>query len=72
MARYPVLRPGDTLRLGGETHTVAALDSATVRLTDVTGAVTEIPTVVLLSDPGLELVTRRWLRSHGTGQSGGR
>jgi putative transposase len=58
MARYPVLRSGDTLRLGGETHTVAALDSATVRLTDVTGAVTEIPTVMLLSDPGLELVTR--------------
>jgi putative transposase len=57
MARYPVLRPGDTLRLGGETHTVAGLDSATVRLADVTGAVTEIPTVVLLSDPGLELVT---------------
>jgi len=57
MARYPVLRPGDTLRLGGETHTVAALDSAMVRLTDVTGAVIEIPTVVLLSDPGLELVT---------------
>jgi putative transposase len=57
MARYPVLRPGDTLRLAGETHTVAALDSAMVRLAGVTGAVTEIPTVVLLSDPGLELVT---------------
>ena len=42
MARYPVLRPGDTLRLGGETHTVVALDGATVRLAGVTGAVTVI------------------------------
>jgi hypothetical protein len=57
MVRHPVLRPGDMLRLGGETHTVAALDSATVRLADVTGAVREIPTTSLLSDPGLELVT---------------
>jgi hypothetical protein len=57
MARHPVLRPGDTVRLGGETHTVAALDGATVRLAGITGAVTEIPTARLLSDPGLELVT---------------
>ena len=57
MVRYPVLRLGDTLRLASETHTVAALDSATVRLADVTGALIEIPTAVLLSDPGLELVT---------------
>ena len=28
---------GDTLRLGGETHTVAGLESATVRLADGTG-----------------------------------
>jgi hypothetical protein len=47
MARHPVLRPGDTLRLRGETHTVAGLDSATVRLTDVTGAVREVPTAGL-------------------------
>src|SRR5260370_27177795 len=57
MTRYPVLRPGDTVRLGGQTHTVAGLDSVTVRLADVTGAVTEVPTVVLLADPGMELVT---------------
>jgi hypothetical protein len=57
MARYPVLRPGDTLRLGGETHTVAALDSAVVRLADVTGVVREVPTAGLLADPGLELVS---------------
>jgi putative transposase len=57
MARHPVLRPGDTVRLRGETCTVAALDSATVRLAGVTGAVTEIPTAGLLADPGLELVT---------------
>jgi putative transposase len=57
MTRHPVLRPGDTLRLGGETHTVAGLDSATVRLIDVTGAVREVSTATLLSDPGLELVT---------------
>jgi putative transposase len=57
MARHPVLRPGDTLRLGGATHTVAGLDSATVRLADVTGAVTEVPTAGLLADPSLELVT---------------
>jgi hypothetical protein len=57
MARHPVLRPGDTLRLAGETHTVAGLGSATVRLIDVTGAVKEVPTVRLLADPGLELVT---------------
>lgn len=37
MTRHPVLRPGDTLRLGGATHTVVGLDSATVRLADVTG-----------------------------------
>ena len=57
MTRHPVLRPGDTLRLGGATHTVAGLDSATVRLADVTGAVTEVPTAGLLADPSLELVT---------------
>ena len=58
MTRHPGLRPGDTLRLGGQTHTVAGLDSATVRLADVTGAVTEMPAAGLLADPGLELVTR--------------
>jgi hypothetical protein len=57
MTRHPVLRPGDTLRLGGATHTVAGCDSATVRLADVTGAVTEVPTAGLLADPSLELVT---------------
>jgi hypothetical protein len=57
MTRHPVLRPGDTLRLGGQTHTVAGLDGATVRLADVTGAVTEMPTAGLLADPSLELVT---------------
>jgi hypothetical protein len=57
MVRHPVLRPGDTLRLGGETDTVAALDSAMVVLADVTGAVREVPTAGLLSDPGLELVS---------------
>jgi integrase len=57
MTRHPVLRPGDTLRLGGATHTVAGLDGATVRLADVTGVVTEVPIAVLLADPGLELVT---------------
>jgi hypothetical protein len=57
MSRHPVLRPGDTLRLGGATHTVAGLDSATVRLADVTGALTEVPTAGLLADPSLELVT---------------
>ena len=31
MTRHPVLRPGDLLRLGGATHTVAGLDSATAR-----------------------------------------
>ena len=57
MTRHPVLRPGDTLRLGGQTRTVAGLDGATVRLADVTGAVTEMPTAGLLADPSLELVT---------------
>ena len=38
-------------------HTVAGLDSATVRLADVTGAVMEVPTAGLLADPSLELVT---------------
>ena len=57
MTRHPVLRPGDMLRLGGATHTVAGLDSATVRLADVTGAVIEVPTAGLLADPSLELVT---------------
>ena len=57
MTRHPVLRPGDTLRLGGATHTVAGCDSATVRLADVTGAVIEVPTAGLLADPSLELVT---------------
>ena len=57
MIRHPVLRPGDTLRLGGEMHTVAGLDGATVRLADVTGAVIEVTTAGLLADPGFELVT---------------
>ena len=38
MARHPVLRPGDTLRLSGETYTVAGLDSAMVRLADTFGS----------------------------------
>ena len=57
MTRHPVLRPGDTLRLGGEIRTVAGLDGATVRLADVTGAVIEVTTAGLLADPGFELVT---------------
>jgi hypothetical protein len=57
VTRHPVLRPGDTLRLAGATHTVAGLDGATVRLVGVTGAVTEVTTAGLLADPGLELVT---------------
>jgi putative transposase len=57
MARHPVLRPGDMLRLGGETYTVAALDRTMVVLADVTGAVREVPTAGLLSDPGLDLVS---------------
>jgi hypothetical protein len=57
VTRHPVLRPGDTLRLGGATHTVAGIDGATVRLADVTGAVTEVTTAGLLADPSLELVT---------------
>jgi putative transposase len=57
VTRHPVLRPGDTLRLGGAVHTVAGLDGVTVRLADVTGAVTEVTTAGLLADPGLELVT---------------
>jgi putative transposase len=57
MTRHPVLRPGDLLRLGGATHTVAGLDGVTVRLADVTGAVTEVLTAGLLADPSLELVT---------------
>jgi putative transposase len=52
-----VLRPGDALRLGGEAHAVAGVNSATVRLIDVTGAEREVPTATLLADPGLELVT---------------
>jgi hypothetical protein len=46
-ARHPVLHAGDTLRLGGAMYTVAELDSATVRLSDVTGAVTEGPTAIM-------------------------
>ena len=61
MTRHPVLRPGDMLRLGGATHTVAGLGSATVRLADVTGAVIEVPTAGLLADPSLELVTASWV-----------
>jgi hypothetical protein len=57
MARYPVPRPGDTLRLGGQTHTVAAVDSAMVRPADVIWAVREVPTAGLLADPGLDLVS---------------
>ena len=62
MTRHPVLRPGDTLRLGGQTHTVAGLDSAMVRLADITGAVAEVPTAGLLADPSLELVTASRVR----------
>jgi hypothetical protein len=62
MTRHPVLHPGDMLRLGGQTHTVAGLDSATVRLADVTGMVTEVPTAGLLADPSLELITASRVR----------
>jgi putative transposase len=57
MTRHPVLGPGDTIRLGGATHTVAGLDSTTVRLAGVTRAVMEVPTAGLLADPSLEPVT---------------
>lgn len=57
MTRHPVLRPGDTLRLGATAHKVAALDGVAVRLADVIGAVTEVTTAGLLADPSLELVT---------------
>jgi hypothetical protein len=43
MTRHPILRPGDMLRLGGATHTVAGLDSATVRLADLTGRLSRAP-----------------------------
>ena len=56
MARHPVLRPGDTLRLGGQAQTVVGLNSAAARLVDVTGAVTVVPTGELLADPSFELV----------------
>ena len=49
MTRHPVLRPGDTLRLAGAARTVAGLDGVTVRLADVTGAVTEVATAGLLA-----------------------
>jgi transposase InsO family protein len=57
MTRHPVLRTGDTLRLDGEMHTVAAVDGASVRLADVTGTARVVPTAELLTEPGLELVT---------------
>ena len=48
---------GDTRRLGGGTHTVAGLESVTVRLAGGTGAVTEASAAGLFADRGLELVT---------------
>ena len=62
MTRHPVLRPGDLLRLGGATHTVAGLDGVTVRLADVTGVVMEVSAAGLLADPSLELITASRVR----------
>ena len=57
MTRHPVLRPGDTVRLGGQAHTVAGLDDGMVRLADVTGTVRQVRVAEFLADPGLELVS---------------
>ena len=57
MTRHPVLRAGDTVRLGGQACTVAGLDDGMVALADVTGAVRQIRVAGLLADPGLELVS---------------
>lgn len=53
----PVLAPGDEIRLGGRAQRVVALDGTSVRLADVTGAVTVMLTGHLLADPGFELLT---------------
>ena len=55
----PVLAPGDEIRLAGRTQRVVALDGTSVRLVDVTGAVTVMLTGHLLADPGFELLTGR-------------
>jgi putative transposase len=52
----PVLAPGDEIRLGGQAYQVVALDGTSVRLVDVTGAVTVMLTGHLLADPGFELL----------------
>ena len=63
----PVLAPGDEIRLAGRTQRVVALDGTSVRLVDVTGAVTVMLTGHLLADSSFELLTghRRPLAAAG-------
>ena len=56
VSRQGGLRAGAEIRLGGQTHTVAAVSGISVRLNSVTGSTVEIPLAVVLSDPTLELV----------------
>lgn len=53
----PVLAPGDEIRLAGRIQRVVALDGTSMRLVDVTGAVTVMLTGHLLADPSFQLLT---------------
>jgi transposase InsO family protein len=50
------LRAGTEIRLGGQTHTIAAVTGSSVWLSGVTGAPVEVSLATVLSDPSLELV----------------
>jgi hypothetical protein len=58
VSRPAGLQAGAEVRLGGRVLAVTAVTGASVRLSDVTGQVTEMPIAAVLGDPTLEVVTR--------------
>lgn len=58
VSRPAGLEAGAEIRLGGRVLAVTAVTGASVRLSDVTGQVSEMPLAPVLGDPTLEVVTR--------------
>ena len=67
----PVLAPGDEIRLPGRIQRVVALDGTSMRLVDVTGAVTVMLTGHLLADPSFQLLTGHGRRGVVDGRAAG-
>ena len=58
VSRPAGLEAGAEIRLGGRVLAITAVTGASLRLSDVTGQVSEMPLAAVLGDPTLEVVTR--------------